>query len=99
MHIFAILGAFLRALSPLLISVVFKLFTTLGVSFVSYKALGSVLESLMSNVSAYYHMIPDAVLGLAGLAGIPEFFNILYGALNLSIGIFVAGKVFRFLDK
>ncbi|WP_170064889.1 DUF2523 family protein [Neisseria iguanae] len=84
------------ALVPLLKEWAFKMFVALGVSFVSYKVSGEALQRLLDHVSANYFALDGDLLGLLGLAGVPEAFNIIFGAFNFCIGLFTTGKALKF---
>lgn len=105
--LFAGLGALLRRylaglvalLIPSLKDLFFKILTSLGFSFVSYKLTSSILQSVLDKFSSSYYALSPDLIGLLGLAGVPDAFDSVFGAFNVCIGIFTAGKAIKFLQK
>lgn len=78
------LGAFLAASSlPLVIQVL----TGLGIGLITFTGVTSAINLLITNARGSYNSLPNAVLGLAGLAGIGEAFGIITAAILVRMAI------------
>lgn len=76
-----------------------NLLVGLGFSLVSYKFTSTALDYLLDRISSSYFSFDNDLVGLLGLAGIPESFNIIFGAFNFCVGIFSASRSVKFFGK
>ena len=90
------LGALVSAIGAMLTKWVFEILIALGVSFVSYKFTSALFERLLNHIQSSYFQLDHDLIGVLGLAGIPEAFNIVFGAFNFCVGLFSTGKVLKF---
>lgn len=90
------LGTLMTSIGKMLMDWAFKLLGALGVSFVSYQFTSSAFERLLGYIEATYFRIDGVVLDVLGLAGVPEAFNIIFGAFNFCIGLLTTGKALKF---
>lgn len=95
----AALRMFLPALVPWLLQMFFRLALGLGVSFVSYKLLGVVVQRVLDKVAESYFQIPQDIVMFLGLAGIPEALNIIFGGFAFSFGIWASFRSLKFINK
>lgn len=90
------IGALVAAISSMLVKWAFELAVALGVSFVSYQFTSAAFEKLMGHIQSNYFQVDQVVLDIFALAGIPEAFNIIFGAFNFCVGLFTTGKALKF---
>ena len=89
-------AAALVAIRGMLVKWFFEILTALGVSFVSYQFSSAVIEKLMNHIHSSYISLDSDLIALLGLVGVPEAFNIIFGAFNFCVGIFTTGKALKF---
>lgn len=73
------IAAFLLAITS---SVTARVLTSLGIGFVSYAAITSLLSTITSNVTSNYNAMSSSVLQLVNLAGFGQAFGIIIAALT-----------------
>jgi hypothetical protein len=71
-------GTFLASLAG---PIVRRMLISLGVGVASYAALSAALNSALSHAQSSYSGLPADVLGLLGLAGVPDALAIICGGL------------------
>lgn len=91
------LGRLFVALLPMLKNAFFQILLGLGVSLVSYEGLSIAVSGVLDYVADNYFRMPADVVGLLGLAGIPEALNIIFGGFAFSLGIWSSYRAFKFL--
>lgn len=91
------LGRLFVALLPMLKNAFFQILLGLGVSLVSYEGLSIAVGRVLDYVADNYFRMPADVVGLLGLAGIPEALNIIFGGFAFSLGIWSSYRSFKFL--
>lgn len=91
------LGRLFVALLPMLKNAFFQILLGLGVSLVSYEGLSLAVGGVLDYVADNYFRMPADVVGLLGLAGIPEALNIIFGGFAFSFGIWSSYRAFKFL--
>ncbi|WP_311398667.1 DUF2523 domain-containing protein [Neisseria cinerea] len=91
------LGSLFIALLPMLKNAFFQILLGLGVSIVSYEGLSIAVNEVLDYVTRNYFQMPADLIGLLGLAGIPEALNIIFGGFAFSLGIWSSYRAFKFL--
>ena len=89
------LAAFLGGLFRVLFQYLGRLF--LAVTLVSYEGLSVATEGILNYVADNYFRMPADLIGLLGLAGIPEALNIIFGGFAFSFGIWSSYRAFKFI--
>ena len=54
-------------------------------------------EGILNYVADNYFRMPADLIGLLGLAGIPEAMNIIFGGFAFSFGIWSSYRAFKFI--
>lgn len=70
--------------------VVGRVLFALGFSVISYVGFDAMFAQIANQAASAYAGMPSAVLGLAGLAGLPEALGILFGALATRVALISA---------
>jgi len=73
--------------------------TTLGIGLVTFTGVAASLDGLISQAVQNYQSIPADILGLAGLAGVPQAVGIICGAMVARVGLWVASSATRWITK
>lgn len=88
------IGSLLVAALPFIIT---RVLISLGIGVVSYIGMGFVLDFLFGKLTAAVNGLPLDVLQLAGLIGLDDAINIIFGSVNARLGfISLNGIVSRF---
>lgn len=75
------MGKFLVAvISWALSGFLLKLTTTLGIGFLTYKALYTLVDSLLDLIQPMISQLPSAILDLLAIAGAPEALSVIFSA-------------------
>ena len=81
------LAAFLISMVTPLVG---RVLVALGFSVVSYVGFDAMFTQIANQAANAYAGLPSAVLGLAGLAGLPQALGILFGALATRVALISA---------
>jgi len=92
MNLFSFL---LAAAGPL----VLRALTMLGIGTLTFTGVTEGLTAIISSAQSNWASIPSDVLGLAGLAGIPECMGIIAGAFVARSGMWVAVSATRWVIR
>ena len=95
--LFQYLGRLFLAFLPSLKNLFFQILLGLGVTLVSYEGLSVATEGVLNYVADNYFRMPADLIGLLGLAGIPEAMNIIFGGFAFSFGIWSSYRAFKFI--
>ena len=91
------------ALADLLIGMaapmVLRAVTTLGLGLVTFTGVADSLDGLISQAVSNYQSIPADILGLAGVAGVPQALGIICGAMVARVGLWVASSATKWVTK
>jgi len=88
-------GFLMLAVGPM----VLRALTMLGIGTITFTGVTAGLTSLISAAQSNWSSIPSDVLGLAGLAGIPECLGIVAGAFVARAGMWVAVSATRWVIR
>lgn len=88
-------GFLLAAAGPL----VLRALTMLGIGTLTFTGVTEGLTAIISSAQSNWSSIPSDVLGLAGLAGIPECLGIVAGAFVARSGMWVAVSATRWVIR
>lgn len=91
------IGRLLVTFLPSLKTLFFNILVGLGVSLVSYEGLSFAVEGILDYVKSNYFSMPADLVGLLGLAGIPEAFNVIFGGFSFSFGIWASYRSLKFI--
>lgn len=64
-----------------------RLSAALGIGFVSFKVLASLTEEALNHIQPLLSGLPQTVLNLLALSGVPEFFSIVAAAMLTAAAI------------
>lgn len=78
---------------------VLRALTTLGIGLITFTGVASSLDALINLAVSNYQSIPGDVLGLAGLAGVPQAVGIICGAMVARVGLWVASSATKWITK
>ena len=70
-----------------------KVLVMLGIGVITYGGLQLIGQQVQSAIISSYGQLGSSVLGVFGLAGIPESIGILLGAINARIAFVAVGKI------
>ena len=88
------LAAFLMSMmGPLALRVL----TAVGLSTITFTGVTVALQSMIDVAVTNYASLPSDILGLAGVAGIPQCVGIICGAMVARVGMWVAISATRFV--
>lgn len=76
---------------------VLRALTVLGLGTITFTGVTVALQGLIDIAVNNYASIPSDVLGLAGVAGIPQAIGIICGAMVARVGMWVAVSATRFV--
>ena len=91
------LGRLLVTFLPSLKTLFFQVLVGLGVSLVSYEGLGLAFDGILDYIKTNYFAMPADLIGLLGLAGIPEALNVIFGGFSFSFGIWASYRSLKFI--
>lgn len=91
------LGRLLVTFLPSLKTLFFQVLVGLGVSLVSYEGLGFAFDGILDYIKTNYFAMPADLVGLLGLAGIPEALNVIFGGFSFSFGIWASYRSLKFI--
>ena len=77
-------------LMTMITPVVGRVLFALGFSVVSYVGFDAMFAQIAQQAATAYGSLPGDVLGLAGLAGLPEGLGIIFGALATRVALISA---------
>ena len=93
----------MTSLAQFLISIVgplaIKILLTLGIGTLTFTGVSESLQGVISSVQSNYNNMPAAVVGLAGLAGVPEGIGLILGAMATRVSVWVASKATQWVTK
>jgi len=78
---------------------VLRVFMMLGIGTLTFTGVTEGLNALISNAQSSWAGVPGDVMGLAGLAGIPECLGIIAGAFVARAGMWVAVSATRWIVR
>lgn len=85
----------LAAVGPLVLRVI----AALGMSIVTFTGVDLALKGAIEIAQANWSGMAPAVLGLAGVAGVPQCLGLIAGAMTARVGMWVASKAISFVLK
>lgn len=85
----------LSAAGPLALRVI----ASLGMSVIAFTGVDTALSGLISTAQSSWAGMPAAVLGLAGVAGLPACLGLIAGAMSARLGVWVAASATRWIVK
>lgn len=91
------LGRLFVTFLPSLKTLFFQVLIGLGVSLVSYEGLSFAFEGILDYIKSNYFAMPADLIGLLGLAGIPEALNVIFGGFSFSFGIWASYRSLKFI--
>ena len=91
------IGRLLVTFMPSLKTLIFNIHVGLGVSVVSYEGLSFAVEGILDYIKTNYFAMPADLVGLLGLAGIPEALNVIFGGFSFSFGIWASYRSLKFI--
>lgn len=87
----------MTTLASFLISIVGSLATrvllALGIGVVSYAAISTVINGMITQMQGYYNSMPAITLQLAGLGGAGDFFAMVGAAFTARVSIMAIKKL------
>ena len=89
--------SFITMLMGLAGPLVLRVFTVLGLGTLTFTGVTLALQGLIDMAVNNYASVPSDVLGLAGVAGIPQCIGIICGAMVARVGMWVAISATRFV--
>lgn len=78
---------------------VLRALTTLGLGLMTFTGVAVALQGLIDQAVSNYASIPSDILGLAGLAGVPQAVGIICGAMVARVGLWVASSATKWITK
>ncbi|MBX9935725.1 MAG: DUF2523 domain-containing protein [Burkholderiaceae bacterium] len=88
------LAAFLMSMiGPLAIRVL----TMVGISILTFTGVTESLDFLIQGVKTNYAGLPSDLLGLAGLAGVPQAIGLILGAMSARVAVWTAASATRWV--
>lgn len=78
---------------------VLRALTTLGLGLITFTGVAAALDGLIQQAVSNYQSIPADILGLAGLAGVPQAVGIICGAMVARVGLWVASSATKWITK
>ena len=91
------IGRLLVTFLPSLKTLFFNVLVGLGVSLVSYEGWSFAVDGILDYIKSNYFSMPADLVGLLGLAGIPEAFNVIFGGFSFSFGIWASYRSLKFI--
>lgn len=76
---------------------VLRALTVIGLGTLTFTGVTVALQGLIDIAVSNYASVPSDVLGLAGVAGIPQCIGIICGAMVARVGMWVAVSATRFV--
>lgn len=76
---------------------VLRALTAIGLGTLTFTGVTVALQGLIDIAVSNYASVPSDVLGLAGVAGIPQCIGIICGAMVARVGMWVAVSATRFV--
>jgi len=74
-----------------------RVLTAIGISTVTFTGVTTGVQALIDSVVSNYASLPADVLGLCGVAGVPQALGIIAGAMVARVGLWAAVNATRFV--
>jgi hypothetical protein len=85
----------LAAVGPLAVRVI----AAVGMSVLTFTGVDTALNEVISTAQSSWGGMSAAVLGLAGVAGIPACLGLIAGAMSARVGMWVAASAAKWIVK